>query len=264
MNMHLKRIARSGRAFSLIEMMFAMTILGIVLGLTVAEFTAAIQNFRFEDAHLDAETQGRIAMARINDLMKMATPDIEDNGCSQLNTCTIIPSSNSNDHPGLNNTTDGNTAVSFYEVTPNTGDIGHLSQSMNTDGSHQPIPSYNVVTVFYNPPNLLQECVESVAQYNNEPHPATAPCQNAPNPPQTIIHNVDGGANVPFGVTPLGCAAANQYCSDDALGLQVDISIVNQATQATGTSGGSSTSGGVAEHAYVSNEIYFSAWKAFH
>jgi len=241
-------------------MLVAMTILGIVLGLTVAEFTAAIQNFRFEDAHLDAETQGRIAMARINDATKMATPDIVDNSCSQLNTCSVIPASNGN---GLVNSVDGNTAVSFYVVTSDAGASGHLSKSMPTNPSHEPLPVYNVETVFYNPPNLLQECTETLAEYNAEPNPLTTPCQNSTTGTQTIVHNVDGAANVPFGVTPLGCNVTDTSCSDKVLGLQIDLSIVNQANQIVGNTG-SSTSGGVAEHAYVSNEIYFSSWKAFH
>jgi prepilin-type N-terminal cleavage/methylation domain-containing protein len=253
-----KQSSQSGRAFTLIEMLFAMTILGIVLGLTVAEFTAAIQNFRFEDAHLDAETQGRIAMARINDAVKMATPDIVDSLCSQGNTCSIIPVAGA-----LQNSTDANTAVSFYVVTSDAGTSGHLSKSMPTNGSHEPLPVYNVETVFYNPPNLLQECTETLTQYNAEPNPLTAPCQNSTSGTQTIVHNVDGGANVPFGVTPLGCPVTDTSCSDQVLGLQIDISIVNQANQVVGNTG-SSTSGGVAEHAYVSNEIYFSSWKAFH
>jgi prepilin-type N-terminal cleavage/methylation domain-containing protein len=255
-----RRNSQSERAFTLIEMLFAMTILAIVLGLTLAEFTAAIQNFRFEDAHLDAETQGRVAMARINDAMKLATPDIEDNACSQLNTCSVIPASNG---PGLSNSVDGNTAVSFYVVTSNAGTSGHLSKTMPTNGSHEPIPSYNVETVFYNAPNLLQECTETIAQYNAEPNPLTTPCQNSTTGTQTIVHNVDGSANVPFGVTPLGCQSTDTSCSNEVLGLQIDISIVNQANQVLGNTG-SSTSGGVAERASVSNEIFFSSWKAFH
>jgi prepilin-type N-terminal cleavage/methylation domain-containing protein len=253
-----RQSSQSGRAFTLIEMLVAMTILGIVLGLTVAEFTAAIQNFRFEDAHLDAETQGRIAMARINDAIKMATPDIGDTNCSQHDTCSIIPGS-----VGLQNVTDGNTAVSFYVVTSDAGTSGHLSKSMPTNPSHEPVPTYNVETVFYNPPNLLQECTETLTEYNAEPNPSSAPCQNSTTGTQTIVHNVDGAANVPFGVTPLGCNSTDTNCSNEVLGLQIDISIVNQANQVVGNTG-SSTSGGVAEHAYVSNEIYFSSWKAFH
>ena len=235
-----------------------MTILGIVLGLTVAEFTAAIQNFRFQDAHLDAETQARIAMARINDATKMATPDIEDTPCLQSNTCSVIPGAGA-----LQNVTDGNTAVSFYVVTSDAGTSGHLSKTMPVNGAHEPVPVYNVETIFYNPPNLLQECTETLAQYNSEPNPLTVPCQNSTTGTQTLIHNVDGAANVPFGVTPLGCNVTDTSCSDKVLGLQIDISVVNQSTQVVGNTG-SSTSGGVAEHAYVSNEIYFSSWKAFH
>lgn len=258
MHMRNNRSARSGRAFSLVEMLFAMTILGIVLGLTVAEFTAAIQNFRFEDAHLDAETQGRIAMAKINDLMKMATPDIADQGlaspngkCQTVGTCPVLAAS-------LPNSVDGATQVSFFVVTNDVTKVGHLSQTtMTTNGNGEPIPVYDVVTVLYDGANTVESCRVPATTFD----PAN-PCANVT--PQIITHNVDpappNGA-APFGVTPLGCSASP--CQDQASAVQIDLSIVNQAAQVAGT-GGSSTSGGVAERAQVSNTLFFPSWKAFH
>jgi prepilin-type N-terminal cleavage/methylation domain-containing protein len=234
--------ARTARGFTLIEMLTAMFVLGIVLTLTVSEFTYAIANFRWTNAHLDAETQARVAMARINDLMKMGTPDILTTQCAKQNTCSVIDV-----NAKLQNGTDANTSISFYEVTNNTADVGHLSPTMLTNASGEPQPSYNVVTILYQPPNLV-ECVQTQANFDANP---TQPCLNVG--VQTIAYDVTA-----FGITPLGCGAA-LTCDSLVGSVQVDLQTTNNTSQAVA----SSTSGQTAESAYVSNTLYFSSWKGF-
>ena len=241
--MHQSQRARTARGFTLIEMLTAMFVLGVVLTMTVTEFSYAIANFRWTNSHLDAETQARVAMARINDLMKMGTPNILDNTCitDELK-CTVIEKA-----APLINSTDGNTSISFYEVTNNTADGGHLSPSMNHDASGDPEPTYNVVTVLYQPPDLV-ECTTSVAAFEANP---TQPCLNVS--VQTIAFDVTA-----FGITPLGCGALPN-CAAKVGSVQVDLQTTNNTNQAVA----SSTSGQTANSAFVSNTLYFSSWKGF-
>jgi prepilin-type N-terminal cleavage/methylation domain-containing protein len=241
--MHQTQRARTARGFTLIEMLTAMFVLGVVLTLTVSEFTYAIANFRWTNAHLDAETQARVAMARINDLMKMGTPDILNSNCikDELKCSVIEPAA------PLQNSTDGNSSISFYEVTNSTADAGHLSPSMTVDASGNPLPTYDVVTVLYQPPDLI-ECTTTVAAFEANP---SQPCLNVG--VQTIAYDVTA-----FGITPLGCGAAGS-CDSLVGSVQIDLQTTNNTSQAVA----SSTSGQTAESAYVSNTLYFSSWKGF-
>jgi hypothetical protein len=181
----------------------------------------------------------------MNDLMKMGSPDILAPYCvNNALKCSVIEPFAS---PALQNTTDGNTSISFYEVTNNSTDPGHLSPTMNVDGSGNPLPNYNVVTILYQPPNLI-ECVQTQQNFDANP---SQPCLNVG--VQTIATAVTA-----FGITPLGCGAA-LTCDAQVASVQVDLQTTNNTNQGVA----SSTSGQTAESAYVSNTLYFSAKKGF-
>jgi len=239
------RTRKSEHAFTLIEMLFAMTILGIVLGLITLEFTAAIQNFRFSNAHLDAETQARVAMAKVNDVMKMGTPDVNDPPCvANSQKCSVLANFLQVASP--------NGSVSFFEVTDDHSDPGHLSDAGMTlnPGNGEPKPQYEVVTILLdNVKNELDLCRIKDTSFD----PAS-PCAGSTGT-QVLAYDVTN-----FNVTPIGCPIGNATCQSETGTLQVDISTTNNTNQNTG----SSTSGQTAESAQVTNTLFFSSWKAFH
>lgn len=217
------------RGFSLIEMMFAMGILGLVLSLTLAEFITAFGHFSFAQTHMDAEMAGRVAMSKVNDVLQLASSDhnpADTPGCSAK--CQIVANKNlfaagsSNDVAIIVTTTDPS--------DPN----GQLSATMNTVGQ-VPRPDYQVVELFYDP--IKQSIMESRSTYT------AYFTGGVPSSTAVLARNVQS-----FNVTPLNWDPNKGFAS----GFQVNI-------QTSGPAQG----GRPASIAKTSNTVYFSTYAGF-
>jgi len=61
------------RAFTLVEMLVAMAVMGIVMSFAALEFRAVVFTYLDADSHLSAEQQARVAIAKVNDLSYQAS-----------------------------------------------------------------------------------------------------------------------------------------------------------------------------------------------
>jgi prepilin-type N-terminal cleavage/methylation domain-containing protein len=62
-----------GRAFTLVEMLVAMAVMGIVMSFAALEFRAVVFTYLNADSHLSAEQQARVVVAKVNDLSYQAS-----------------------------------------------------------------------------------------------------------------------------------------------------------------------------------------------
>jgi hypothetical protein len=209
-------------------MMFAMGILGLVLSLTLAEFITAFGHFSFAQTHMDAEMAGRVAMAKVNDVLQLASSDHNPNdtqACSAQ--CPVVanplsfPSGTTKDVAIITTTTDP------ADTT------GQLSPTMNTVGQ-VPEPDYQVVELSYNA--LQQEIIETKSTYN------VFKVGGQPTSTAVLARNVKD-----FQVTALDWQL-NGFCS----GFQVNIQTIGPAQ-----------GGRQRQIAYTSNTVYFSTYAGF-
>ena len=70
--MQMLRRRSFARGFTLLELLVASTILGLVMSLAVAEFTQAWQHYSKTNVDLTAETQARMAMALVTQELRQA------------------------------------------------------------------------------------------------------------------------------------------------------------------------------------------------
>lgn len=63
----------SGRAFTLVEMLVSMAVMGIVMSFAALEFKDVVFTYLNADSHLSAEQQARVAVAKVNDLSHQAS-----------------------------------------------------------------------------------------------------------------------------------------------------------------------------------------------
>lgn len=61
------------RGFTLVEMLVAMAVMGIVMSFAAFEFRAVVFTYLNADSHLSAEQQARVAVAKVNDLAYQAS-----------------------------------------------------------------------------------------------------------------------------------------------------------------------------------------------
>ena len=61
------------RAFTLVEMLVAMAVMGIVMSFAALEFKAVVFTYLNADSHLSAEQQARVAIAKVNDIAHEAS-----------------------------------------------------------------------------------------------------------------------------------------------------------------------------------------------
>ncbi|HEY5094064.1 MAG TPA: prepilin-type N-terminal cleavage/methylation domain-containing protein [Candidatus Eremiobacteraceae bacterium] len=218
------------RGFSLIEMMFAMGILGLVLSLTLAEFITAFGHFSFAQTHMDAEMAGRVAMSKVNDVLQLASSDhnpADTPGCSAK--CQIIV------NPLAFKTLGNSNDVAIIVTTTDPGDPnGQLSSTMNTVGQ-VPRPDYQVVELSYDA--IKQAIMESRSTYS------AYITGGAPSSTSVLARNVEN-----FNITPLNWDPIKGFAS----GLQVNI-------QTSGPAQG----GRPASVANTSNTVYFSTYAGF-
>jgi prepilin-type N-terminal cleavage/methylation domain-containing protein len=223
---------RNGRrGFSLIELMFAMGILGLVLSLTLAEFITAFGHFSFAQTHMDAEMAGRVAMAKVNDVLQLASSDHNpaDVATACSTHCMVV----------ANRTTLGvggsGTDVAIVATTTDTTDTsGQLSPTMKTVLG-VPQPDYQVVELNWD--NVLQEIIETRTSFKQYF------IGGLPTSTTVLARNVQA-----FNVTALNWDYNKGFCS----GFQVNIQSVGPAQ-----------GGRAATVANTSNTVYFTTYAGF-
>src|SRR5580692_1627616 len=153
------RMRNGRRGFSLIELMFAMGILGLVLSLTLAEFITAFGHFSFAQTHMDAEMSGRVAMAKVNDVLQLASSDHNPNDVASAcaTHCMVVANKNDPAWPGPI------TDVAIIATTTDPTDTsGQLSPTMNTV-AQVPQADYQVVELKFD--NVQQQIIESRTKF---------------------------------------------------------------------------------------------------
>jgi prepilin-type N-terminal cleavage/methylation domain-containing protein len=217
-----------GRGFTLIEMMFAMGILGLVLSLTLAEFISAFGHFSFAQTHMDAEMAGRVAMSKVNDVLQLASSDHNPNdtvACAAK--CPVVANP-------LTFPTGTTSDIAIIATTTDPADVsGQLSPTMNTVGQ-VPQPDYQVVELSWNA--VQQEIIESKYTYN------AFKVGGGPTSTAVLARNVEA-----FTVVALDWQQ-NGFCS----GFQVNIQTVGPKQGAR-----------PAQVANTSNTVYFSTYAGF-
>jgi prepilin-type N-terminal cleavage/methylation domain-containing protein len=219
------------RGFSLIELMFAMGILGLVLSLTLAEFITAFGHFSFAQTHMDAEMAGRVAMAKVNDVLQLASSDQNPadvpKACSTH--CEVVAN-----RLTLGPTGAGSDVAIITTTTDPTDGSGQLSATMNTVGQ-VPEPDYQVVEVSYD--SAQQEIIESRTSYKSYV------VGGQPSSTGVLARNVEA-----FNVQALDWDYNKGFCS----GFQVNIQTVGPAQ-----------GGRLATVANTSNTVYFTTYAGF-
>jgi prepilin-type N-terminal cleavage/methylation domain-containing protein len=223
---------RNGRrGFSLIELMFAMGILGLVLSLTLAEFITAFGHFSFAQTHMDAEMAGRVAMAKVNDVLQLASSDHNpaDVPAACSTHCMVVANKNDLAWPG---------PISDVAVVVTTNDVtdssGQLSAGMKTVAG-VPEPDYQVVELKMD--NVLQQITETRTSFKQWF------LGGLPTSTAVLARNVQS-----FNVTALNWDGAKGFCS----GFQVNIQTVGPAQ-----------GGRHASVANTSNTVYFTSYAGF-
>ena len=223
---------RNGRrGFSLVELMFAMGILGLVLSLTLAEFITAFGHFSFAQTHMDAEMAGRVAMAKVNDVLQLASSDHNpaDVPVACATHCMVVANYKAAGWPGPVND------VAIVATTTDPADnSGQLSPGMQTV-AQVPEPDYQVVELKFD--NVLQQIIETRTGFKQWF------LGGAPISTSVIARNVQI-----FQVTALNWDAGKGFCS----GFQVNIQSVGPAQ-----------GGRLATVANTSNTVYFTTYAGF-
>ena len=224
---------RNGRrGFSLIELMFAMGILGLVLSLTLAEFITAFGHFSFAQTHMDAEMAGRVAMVKVNDVLQLASSDHNPNDVSSACATHCMIVANYLTNPNWPGPTDD---VAIVATTTDPADTsGQLSPTMNTV-AQVPQPDYQVVELKFD--NVLQQIDETRTSFKQWF------LGGAPSSSAVLARNVQN-----FQVTALNWDAGKGFCS----GFQVNIQTVGPAQ-----------GGRQATVANTSNTVYFTTYAGF-
>jgi prepilin-type N-terminal cleavage/methylation domain-containing protein len=225
------KLRNGRRGFSLIELMFAMGILGLVLSLTLAEFITAFGHFSFAQTHMDAEMAGRVAMAKVNDVLQLASSDQNPadvpKACSTH--CMVVA------NPLTLGPTGSGTDIAIIATTTDPTDTsGQLSSAMKTVGQ-VPEPDYQVVELNFD--NVLQEIIETKTGYKQYF------LLGQPTSTTVLARNVQS-----FNVTALNWDYAKGFCS----GFQVNIQSVGPAQ-----------GGRHASVANTSNTVYFTTYAGF-
>ena len=225
------RMRNGRRGFSLVELMFAMGILGLVLSLTLAEFITAFGHFSFAQTHMDAEMAGRVAMAKVNDVLQLASSDHNpaDVPVACATHCMVVANKLDPAWPG---------PISDVAIVATTTDptdaSGQLAPGMQTV-AQVPEPDYQVVELKFD--NVLQQIVETRTSFKQWF------LGGQPTSTSVIARNVQV-----FQVTALNWDGGKGFCS----GFQVNIQSVGPAQ-----------GGRQATVANTSNTVYFTTYAGF-
>ncbi|HKW45510.1 MAG TPA: prepilin-type N-terminal cleavage/methylation domain-containing protein [Candidatus Eremiobacteraceae bacterium] len=227
------------RGFTLVEMMFAMGILGLVLSLTLAEFITAFGHFSFAQTHMDAEMAGRVAMAKVNDVLQLASSDhnpadsrpVPFNTTSCSSKCAVVA------NPTVLGAGGSGPDVAIIATTTDPSDnLGQLSPTMKTV-NQVPTADYQVVELSFD--NVHQQIVET-----RTPFLTYIVSNGGTVGPSTIVaRNVQN-----FNVTAINWDQSKAFCS----GFQVNIQTVGPAQ-----------GGRPPTVANTSNTVYFTTYAGF-
>lgn len=195
---------RTYRGHTLVEMLVAMAVLGIVMSLAAFEFQSVIAQHNFVQSHLDAEQQARIAMSKLSVAVRQASVDVTD-----------FPSPGG---PVTMPTAGTSTAseIQYYAVA------GLSPQALPTDGNGAPIPCYDQVTITYQTPAPMASegtLLKTVA-------PVGLPCVATAPSPEIIATNVDY-----FNVTER--SAGSGYKNSYNITLSIKAEIINLSRSAS-------------------------------
>lgn len=159
----------ASRAFTVVELLISMSILGIVLGLAIVEFAMVFNHNNLMSANLSADQNARIAMARVTNELRQGMPDLTDFPTST----TIVTSP----------TSGSASTVTFYRVH---NGPGGLVTPMPTDVHGGPVPCYDLVTLSYD--NVAHTITKTVTLQTN------TNCATASTTTSVLARNVMGFA----------------------------------------------------------------------
>ncbi len=129
------------RAFTVVELMISMTIMGLVLALAVVEFAMVFHHNTFMQANMTADQTARIAMAKVSNEVRQGMPDETD-----FTPPASPPPIVTNPLPGAS----PSQAITFYRVHNGTGGLTD-PVAIPTDVFGNPAPCYDTVNVTYDP-----------------------------------------------------------------------------------------------------------------
>jgi prepilin-type N-terminal cleavage/methylation domain-containing protein len=188
------------RAFTLVEMLVAMAVMGIVMSFAALEFKAVVFTYLDADSHLSAEQQARVAIAKVNDLSRQA---------SVVN--------NANPTPAV--VEPASTAGPTLQFTK----VDSLDPKTMPFLDGAPDPCYDVVTITLSPVSISGD---PIAQPHNlvaetVPYPFNPPACSKPADAgiRLIARNVQD-----FTVQPVETCTDTSKCSGYLQGYRIDIS----------------------------------------
>jgi len=196
------------RAFTLVEMLVAMAVMGIVMSFAALEFKDVVFTYINVDSHLSAEQQARVALAKVSDLSRQAS--VVNNLNPEMSPTPAVTEPVSTRGPVLRFTKAQDlSAVSI--PTP----------------SGVPNPCYDTVTIFVVPDSAVpnsdpifkpHNLVEQVAPFDTTRHECIS---GTPTQFRLIARNVED-----FTVQPVeSCDAGSPKCTSYGQGYRLDISI---------------------------------------
>jgi prepilin-type N-terminal cleavage/methylation domain-containing protein len=156
------------RAFTLVEMLVAMAVMGIVMSFAALEFRAVVFSYLNIDSHLSAEQQARVAIAKVNDLSRQASV-VNDVQLSQSPQPAVLQPVST---PGP--------VLQFTRADS-------LQNIPLFDGA--PDPCYDIVTITLAQVNGSIQIHNLVAE-TSEWDPSRSDCTKPANPVQVIARNV--------------------------------------------------------------------------
>jgi len=192
------------RAFTLVEMMVAMAVMGIVMSFAALEFRAVVFTYLDADSHLSAEQQARVAIAKVNDLSRQASV-VNDSSANAPSPVPAIIKPQNTAGPTLQFT-------KVDSLDPNT--MPFLNGA--------PDPCYDVVTITLSPVSISGDPVAQPHNLVAETAPYPFNPTGCPKPANAglrlIARNVED-----FTVQPVECGS-NLNCSGYLQGYRIDIS----------------------------------------
>jgi prepilin-type N-terminal cleavage/methylation domain-containing protein len=169
------------RAFTTIELLISMVIMGIILALAVVEFAMVFNHNNLTNANLTAEQNARIAMAMVNNEFRQAMPNETDY------TTPPYPMVISPTPPPPSTAPAPVSQVTYWKVH---NGPGGLASPIPTNANGEPVPCYDQVTLSYDP--VAQTITRTAVLQTN------TNCSTASTVVDVIAYHVTN-----FAVTPL-------------------------------------------------------------
>lgn len=173
------------RAFTTVELLISMVIMGIILALAVVEFAMVFNHNTLANANLTAEQNARIAMAKVSNEFRQAMPNESDF------TAPPYPMVISPTPPPPSTAPAAVSTVKYWRVH---NGAGGLASPIPTSNVGAPVPCYDTVTLSYD--GALKTITRTAVLQTN-----VANCPTASTVTDTIAYNVTD-----FKVLPLDAA----------------------------------------------------------